>query len=71
MGVQLSPGCSGNRNDAKPPLPSGQSQPVPITTTNAADDTRFPMYHGTTPARDQGYANLPTGGENDIKGGYV
>jgi hypothetical protein len=44
---------------------------VPITTTNAADDTRFPKYHGTTPVRDQGYANLPTGGENDIKGGYV
>jgi len=71
MAVQLSKGGSGNRFDARVPDAAHIPQPMPITTTNAPDDTQFPKYHGTTPVRDQGYANLPTGGENDIKGGYV
>jgi hypothetical protein len=70
MGVNLSPGRSGNRSDATAPVPSsGKSQPVPITTTNAADRANYPTCKSTTPARDRGDCVMPTGGGNPIEGG--
>jgi hypothetical protein len=44
---------------------------MPITTTNPSNPVQFPKCNSTTPAGDRGEAALPTGGENDIKGGYV
>ena len=69
MAVILSPGGSGNRSDARPSLPSGKSQPIPITTTNAADATQYPKCKSTTPAGDRGDCVMPTGGNNPIEGG--
>ena len=71
MGVILSPGKSGNRADSNPPLPSGASQPIPITTTSPSDPVNYPKCKSTTPAGNRMDANLPTGGTNDIAGGYV
>jgi hypothetical protein len=71
MAVILSPGGSGNRSDARPSLPSGKSQPIQITTTNAADDTKYPTCKSTTPAGDRGDCVMPTGGNNPIEGGAV
>ena len=71
MAVILSPGRSGNRFDARVPDAQHQAQPIPITTTNAPDDTQFPKCNSTTPAGNRGEAVLPTGGANDINGGYV
>jgi hypothetical protein len=71
MAVQLSPGCSGNRSDARVPDAQHNPQPIPITTTNPPNPVQFPKCNSTTPAGDRENAVLPTGGENDIKGGYV
>jgi hypothetical protein len=71
MAVTLSPGCSGNRNDARVADAAHNAQPIPITTTNPPNPVEFPTCKSTTPAGDRGEAPLPTGGDNDIKGGYV
>jgi hypothetical protein len=71
MGVNMSKGCSGNRSDARPSLPSGKSQPIQITTTNAADATKYPTCKSTTPAGNRMDCNMPTGGTNDMAGGAV
>jgi len=72
MPVVLSPGGSGNREDAKAPVPSsGVSQPVQITTTNPSDPTNYPKCKSTTPAGDRGDCVMPTGGSNPIEGGAV
>jgi hypothetical protein len=69
MGVILSPGGSGNRSDARPPLPNGKAQPIQITTTNAPDQTQYPKCKSTTPAGDRGNCVMPTGGNTPIAGG--
>jgi hypothetical protein len=71
MAVQLSRGGSGNRRDARVPDATHIPQPMPITTTNPSNPVQFPKCNSTTPAGDRGEAVMPTGGENDIKGGYV
>jgi hypothetical protein len=72
MAVKFTGGSSGNRTNGLPPVPnSGQSQPIPITTTNAPDATKYPTCKSTTPAGNRGNAVMPTGGNNPIEGGAV
>jgi hypothetical protein len=74
MGVNLKGGPAGDgpkggKHYSAPVPMSGVSQPIPITTTNAPDDTKYPVCKSTTPAGDRGNCVMPTGGSNPIEGG--
>lgn len=76
MGVNLKGGPAGDgpkggKHYSSPIPSSGKSQPVPITTTNAADATNYPKCKSTTPAGDRGNCVMPTGGNNPVEGGAV
>ena len=74
MGVILSPGGSGNRQPANPPVPaSGQSQPVQDSSTNAAipSTIHFPKCKSTSPESSRGEPEVPTGGSNPPDSNHV
>lgn len=65
MGVIFKGGTSGNRADAKPPVPdSGTSQPVVDTASSGGVPGTIQMPGGTSGNRESSLPTMPTGGSS-------